>query len=286
MSLMELRSNSWSKNLYRVSLRKIVLLSSFFCWTLVSCQSKAVTFLTSDSIQLAPPKIVADSVLFKKSTGLSIHLNEEGSVIRYTLDGSEVVENSQVYKEPLKITSTTRIKVKAYHPQYRSSEIQSLEVRRIQEDMSSAEVSVTPDPNSNYAGNGSATLVDGRRGALNFRAGKNWLGFQEPNITINLMLSKETEMENVVVSVLRDQDSWIFSPKSIQVISEGNAIGQLTVSGSTEPGSKKLQFLTVPIEKGSYKELTITISPIDQIPDWHAGKGTSSWVFIDEIMVE
>ncbi|MFA5745324.1 MAG: chitobiase/beta-hexosaminidase C-terminal domain-containing protein [archaeon] len=59
------------------------------------------------------------NVNYSQSVSLSTPTN--GSIIKYTLDGSEPTENSLIYSNPFTITSTTVIKAKAYKAGYQPS---------------------------------------------------------------------------------------------------------------------------------------------------------------------
>ena len=48
-----------------------------------------------------------------------------GAEIRYTLDGSEPNQTSQLYREPFTLTTSTTVKVKAFKVMYASSEVVS-----------------------------------------------------------------------------------------------------------------------------------------------------------------
>ena len=232
------------------------------------------------------PIILADSMLFSNSASLSMELAQDDAIIRYTLDGQDVTANSSSYLEPLELASTTEVKVRAFHSEFKPSESQSLVVRKLEKNISSASVKILPQPNSNYPGDGAVTLIDTQKGSLNFRKGKFWLGFQENQITADLKFSESTVINSLIVSVLQDHDSWIFAPKTIKASTNGRQIGAIVIEKPDSPKKKKLLFIEVPVQKGSYQDLTITITPLPQIPEWHQGKGTLPWVFMDEIMVE
>lgn len=253
--------------------------------TMASCQSKTM-FLAMDSVQMATPRIEVDSVLFETTASVVLNLADDGALIKYTLDGSEVTESSHEYKEVLQLGSTMEIKAKAFHPNYLASKEQTVTVRKLGANISAATIEVDPVPHTNYPGEGAKTLVNRKKGTLNFRKGKNWLGFQENEIKVNLDFHEKLTVNKLTISTLQDQNSWIFAPQGVSVQSNGKKIGDTGKLDSGEAGKKKMLFLEVPVEKGSYQELTISISALPQIPDWHAGKGTLPWLFIDEIIVE
>nr|WP_299382858.1 chitobiase/beta-hexosaminidase C-terminal domain-containing protein [Allomuricauda sp.] len=253
---------------------------------LTSCQSKNVNFLKQDAIQLAPPRIIVDSSLFNQSATLHVRLDEADAELRYTLDGNPVTTNATLYTEPVVLDKTTPIRVKAFHPKFTASEEQELTVRKLERDISQATVKVTPDPHANYPGEGAKSLHDGLKGTTNFRQGKYWLGFQSEQITVTMGFKEDTPIQKLILGTLRDQGSWIFVPHSITVGSNGIEVGSVVLDESTKEGPKELRFIDIPIEKEINQEITITINSLSEIPEWHPGKGTLPWFFIDEIMVE
>ncbi|WP_411029816.1 chitobiase/beta-hexosaminidase C-terminal domain-containing protein [Spongiimicrobium sp. 3-5] len=265
---------------------KTLVLLGTLVFTLVSCGSKKATFLTTDTIQLAPPKILVDSLLFKNGAKVKIDFDLGSAQVRYTTDGSMVTEEALLYTAPLTLNKTTRLMAKAFYPNYKSSEIQKVSIRKIKQIISSAKVAISPEPNENYTAQGPSSLTDQLKGTTSFRNGAYWLGFQTDTILIELKLAQPISAENLIVSTLQDQDSWIFYPAHITVSSAGEQIGSLELTDSHKAGSKKMDFITVPINKKAYHEFRVLVMPLTEIPDWHAGKGTVPWTFVDEIMIE
>lgn len=264
----------------------VVLAFCFLSTAKGVCQSGENMFLAMDSIQLTVPEIHIDSILFKDSALVTMNPGVEGSLTQYSTDGSEVTEKSIRYQTPLSISATTHLKIKAFHPDYQSSETREQVVYKIQNDISRAKINISPQPNENYEGDGSKTLIDNLRGTVNFRNGKRWLGFQASKINIDLEFPEITTVSKVVLGTLQDQGLWIFQPDSIAVSSSGDVIGAIKLIDSSTEESKKMDFVEIPVLKGAYKKLNITITPLMEIPDWHPGKGTMPWAFLDEVLIE
>lgn len=250
-----------------------------------SCQSRKANFLAEDSVQLAPPKIQVDSLLFRKEAQVRLYAGDNESVIRYTLDGSDVVESSPSYKSPFTVSSTKDLKVKAFHPRFNPSELQERKIIKMGRDLSGTAINIHSNPNENYTGNGATTLIDGQKGEFNFRTGK-WLGFQEDIIVVDLDFTTAVPIQKVMVGLLRDQGAWIFFPSVIEIASSEQMIGKFEIEESGEELEKEMRFVEVPVEKGTYDQITISISALNEIPEWHPGKGTPPWTFVDEILIE
>ncbi|MEM8764394.1 MAG: chitobiase/beta-hexosaminidase C-terminal domain-containing protein [Bacteroidota bacterium] len=257
-----------------------------FLNTTASGQSKQVAFLTNSSLKLAPPIIQVDSLLFKNSAWANILLRQDGAVLHYTLDGSKVSIDSPKYESPIELYETTQLRAKAFHTNYQPSETISLTARKIQKDLRTTEIRTQPNPSEAYSASGAKTLIDGQKGSFNFRQGNLWLGFQESEISVSLNFEQPMEIQKVVVSVLNDQDSWIFLPQKFMVLASGKTLGSITLDGCHEKQLKHADFVEIVIPPDSYSELTVKIAPMVGIPEWHAGKGTTPWTFIDEILIE
>lgn len=253
---------------------------------LVSCKSDSVSFEESGTFQLAAPIIHVDSTLFKHSAKVVMSFGLPDSEIKYTLDGTEVDENSTLYVGPIVINKASTIKAKAFHKDFRSSEQVTAQAEKIMHNISDVTIALEPEPNKNYQGTGAHGLVDMQKGNLQFRGSNQWLGFQTNKMTVQIDLPKELEISLLKVSCLQNQGGWIFAPKEIMVHSGSKEVGKVSVDTAGEKQENQLKVISIPIEKGNYAQLTLTVFSMDEIPQWHQGKGTTPWLFLDEILVE
>jgi len=263
-----------------------LLLMALLFTGMASCQSGKTTFLGTEEVQLAPPSIHVDSALFIHAALVRMQLAENGSVLRYSLDGSPVDESAAVYTQAFQLLNSAEVKVRAYHPQFAASEERTIRVRKLKHDISQAFVELETQPNSSYPGNGASTLTDGQKGSLNFRQGRYWLGFQEKQIGVKMKWDADFSPNKIILSMLQDHGSWIFLPHSIKVHANGKIVGSQELANSAVSGEKQLQYIEIPVSLNNNQEFTISIQPLQKIPDWHPGKGTLPWTFIDEIMLE
>lgn len=262
---------------------------AFLFLTLFACKEQTVsdTFSATNILQLAPPQVQTDSLLFNEQARVNALFNMDGVQIRYTADGTEVTDNSTIYQNTLPVTEPSEFIFRAFHPDYLPSKPVSLRLLKIKQDVSTATVILEPQPNKNYSGNGPKGLVDLQKGTTQFRAGAHWLGFQGEQIKIGLRFKKETMISKLVISSLNDHGSWIFLPENIRVLGNDNQqIGMISVPVPTEVEPKAITLLNVPVAPGSYKSIEVYIDLLEAIPQWHQGAGTLPFFFIDEILVE
>jgi len=254
--------------------------------TFVSCNLEKPSFGEADNFQLAVPGLKVDSVLFKNSSKVTMNFGHPNSEIRYTIDGKEVGTDSPIYNGPLTLDHSATIKAKAFHSDFKSSEQAMIQVTQIANNIANASIELSPEPHENYKGLGATGLIDMQKGGLQFRSGKQWLGFQDSSVTITLDLLSEMPLSLIKVSSLQNQGGWIFAPKKITVYSKSRQIGEITLDDAAKKQEYQLKIISVPLVAGNYSKLKIVVNTLNEIPEWHQGKGTLPWLFLDEILVE
>lgn len=252
----------------------------------VFAQSQSPTFAPVKTFHLASPRITTDSILFKENAKLTLSLNHPGVQLFYTDDGTEVSQNSQRYQEAILIGQSTVVQAKAFHPDFLPSETVAQAIYKVNDIAASAQIDLYPAPHENYPGNGSHTLIDLKKGSTNFRTGQYWLGFQSETVTINLRLKNAAEIKSLSLSTLEDNGSWIFLPQSIEVFDGDKRIAKKEWPQPNEAQKKALKFLKLEWPKTRLQNIRIEIKHFSSIPDWHPGKGTPPWLFIDEILID
>ena len=253
---------------------------------LVSCKTDRVSYEEAGNFQLAAPIIQVDSTLFKQGATITMSFGFPNSEIRYSLDGNQVDGGSPVYEGPIAINKASTIKAVAFHTDFKSSEQTVVQVEKIKHKISDATITIAPEPHANYRGLGATSLVDMQKGSSQFRGGTQWLGFQTGKTTITIDLANALELSLIKVSCLQNQGGWIFSPKEIVVHSGSKEVGKVAVENAGEQQENQLKVIPVPIKEDNYSQLRVTVFLLDEIPQWHQGKGTTPWLFLDEILVE
>jgi hypothetical protein len=256
-----------------------------FVFLLMISLAHGQQFNAMSEFELAPPHLWAGSQLFTDSVQVQLQLDYPDAQIRYRTDGQEVTETDALYNGPLTLTQSSQVVAKAFHPELQSSDHVSMTVDKIRYDIRSAIIQTSERPHENYKGHGPSGLVDLKRGTTAFRGNYAWMGFQTDSLELILRLKSPLEIEEVKIGFLEDQGSWIFGPSHIVVYHKGHAIGAALNKEAASSQAKEVALFSVPIEKGTYTELSIHIQPLASIPDWHDGAGTTPWLFLDEILI-
>ncbi len=243
----------------------------------------------AQEFQLAPPMLQYSSAFFTSSTTVSLKFEQPGTQVFYTLNNKEPTENSVTYKKPIKITKhLTTLKAKATGKGFIPSE--TVQVTLIKDGLKIKSVEQSP-PDEKFPGNGPLTLFDNEGGIANLH-NKNFLGYQEDSVEINVTLKKKEKINSLLLDFLQDQGSWIFLPQKIQVFyfdDKGNDYELMEhkeiSADSIIKGSSNVFEIIKASKKFISDKLKIILIPLQSIPEGHPGKGKPGWLFIDEVKI-
>jgi hypothetical protein len=242
---------------------------------------------SQQSFQLAPPMLKYKSAFFSGTTSFEVIFNQPGAEIRYTLNGNEPTENDLLYSTPVAITKRTAIKVKSFGKDFSPSETVSATFIKNGKAIRQIQYS---KPNESYINSKADILNDNIGGITNYRSG-GWLGYDSDSVTITIDLPKKESIDNILISLLQDETSWIFLPEQILIYYYSDKQKTFVQTGKEEfqhgsPGPKQCNLREIkPAQKIKTDKLKLVLLPLKKIPDWHNGKGNHGWLFIDEIKV-
>ena len=243
--------------------------------------------LSQTTFQLAPPMLKYKSAFFTSITSFEVIFNQPGAEVRYTLNGNEPTANDLLYSTPISITKRTQIKVKTFGNNFLPSETVSATFVKNGRIIKQIQYS---KPNESYYKSKPDILNDNIGGIINYRSG-TWLGYDNDTVTIEIDLIKKETINTILISLLQDENSWIFLPEQIMVYYYNDKSKTFQPVGKenfthNKPSPKQCKLQEIkPSEKIKSNKLKLALLPLQKIPDWHAGKGKHGWLFIDEIKV-
>ena len=264
----------------------IVLLGLLFSCNTKEKEEEESAYLTAVNTLMAAPLLECENLFFTDSVKVAMKFSLPDSNIKYTLDGSDVRAESKTYEKPLLLDKTTLLKAKNFHPEFQSSNDASIKVIKTNSKLAGSKIDVNPNPNERYKATGTSSLTDHIKGTSSFANGNAWLGFQSDSIRMEIKLSQAQTLSKVIVSTMVNHGAWIFVPKKITVFSGTREIGKVDLPKPSKEDTFRLEFIDIPIKKDIYDSLSIMVSSVNEIPEWHQGKGTVAWFFTDEILVE
>ncbi len=216
----------------------------------------------------------------KTSTGINVTLSPENSTfskVEYLVKGStsvkEITGNHLSFdRENNRPLSTAR--VYGTEPVFHSESSVDISLHQ----GLGAKVTLLTEPNKNYAHNGAFALVDGVRGQRPWK-GHEWLGFNTGDVEILVEPDPKMKSNELIVSLLSANSSWIYLPEEIIVSGSSNGKKWKTINHVICED----ELTNIPLSK-SYKQLKIKIVPMKIIPEGQFGAGYQPYTFIDELI--
>ena len=246
--------------------------------------------LENDFVKVSSPTIEQDSSIIANHLDVKLKNLLNGVVIRYTTDGSEPDSlTSPKYNTALRFTQNTNLKAKAFKIGWLSSNTIQRTFYKSEIHPDTAYFITKPDPK--YIGSGAKTLVDYELGEQNFANGK-WLGYKDATMEFILGFKQEQLIKQVYFNSLVDYGAYIMPIVSILVQGSNDGKNFKKIQETKYPIAIKpatmretKSFSCVFPEKTKFKYYKFTVLNIKKLPEWHPGKGTPGWIFIDELFL-
>jgi mono/diheme cytochrome c family protein len=264
---------------------------------LIQSQNKNLVVTVGDNleneiIKIINPSIEQDSSIIPAHLDIPIKHVVKGAIVRYTLDGTDPDSlNSPIYKKPIRLYNNTVVKTKAFKVGWISSDIVQRNFYKSTIHPDSIVLLQLPDPK--YRATGPKTLFDYELGDKNFGNAK-WLGYKDANMEMVIGFKKPTAIKEIYFNALVNLGSYIFPIVSIDVMGSMDGKNYTLVSKNNYPGvtdatPKKLNetkgFSCAISKPTPYKFYKLVATNLKKLPNWHPGKGTPAWIFIDEIFL-
>jgi len=249
-------------------------------------ENRAITYITDNQVMTVP--VIYPSV-YSFSDSLFITFEKENStaeLIRYTIDGSEPTMYSPLFIKPFTILESATIKAKKFNAKGESSKTMTAIYSKYDK---SRKIDIQAQYNRQYTAGGDHGLIDGLRGASNFRNGK-WQGYQSTDFVAIVDLGKTQTVRKLGAGFLQEIQSWIWMPTELKIEISSDGISYQTVdiiqnnipSDSYEVVSK--DFVSYTQKQARY--IKFTAKNFGKIPEWHLGKGGDAFIFVDELVIE
>lgn len=243
------------------------------------------TAITQNLITIVP-QIIAPSKTFADEVTVELRTIQGGAKVYYTTDGSEPTAKSTLYKQPIKLTASTTIKAVAISPLGEASHTVEGSFFKIN---LSWNIDIKSKCSRQYTAGGPEGLIDGIRGAANFRLG-GWQGYQNQDFEAVVDLGSVQPINRLAAGFHQDARSWIMMPKCVEfwVSNDGQqftlaaTVGHTVADNNMEPVSADLSASVT--SSGRY--VKVVARNYGALPQWHLGAGFPAFIFIDEIMVE
>jgi len=238
---------------------------------------KPSIYLQRSSVKLSKPNVSVDKIFFEDMTNVVIGTTAENANILYSDSNNEW----QKYISPLVLDQSSKINIKAQGGGFISSDTVCIEVLKMPKNEIISILSERP-LDEKYGKGGLDILINRKKGGLDFNL--DWLGYLGDTISFDLNFDV-IEVDHLIVSTLRNQGAWIFSPFRINVYNEEKIVGSTVLDDALIETENANLFTRIGVSNLESKALTVEIIAPEYIPEWHPGSGNQPWIFIDEILV-
>jgi hexosaminidase len=207
--------------------------------------------------------------------------------IRYSLDGSDPNENSELYKNPFDIDRTVMIKAAVFRG---PSKIGRTTEKSPLIHKAAGITPVFSHPASKELGNAEArSLTDCLRGTLS-RNSKEWVAFEGVDMIATLDLRTQKSVSSILVGCMERQSQRIFWPQKVDVLgsvdgTDFRLLGSVsnTVENRRESRAKDFK---VSFPASEFRFIRIQAANVGACPAWSADAGKKALLYADEIIVE
>lgn len=247
------------------------------------------TYDLYESKEVLMPYTKDESYSFESTKEIRLHCNTPEAQIRFTLNGSEPTEKSQLYTAPFLIKNDAIVKAKAFKKGLNPSYAYSRHYwKGIQLNPKTGYPKITLENQpANYGEKTGRQLIDGQFGTTNFNDGE-WTGLDKKDLVIDIDLGEARSIHEVKPGYLVYPGVWVFNPESIQVfVSNDNSNFTLAKELKIEPLKEAKRVVERPSLSFAPKTVRFVklVLKVGIIPQWHTGGGQKSWIFADEILI-
>jgi len=205
--------------------------------------------------------------------------------VYFTTDGNTPTRQSKPYSEPIILTSTTTLKAVAYKEGVGYSFPVKADFVKI--DLTRT-INIKSKCSPSYHAGGPEALIDGIRGAENWRLG-GWQGYQATDFEAIIDLGKVQPISHIAAGFVQDIRSWIWMPKDVTfyISNDGKTFKQVAkVKSTTDYDDYEITQTDLQANvKTAGRYVKVVATNFGTIPSWHLGAGGNAFIFIDEIII-
>ncbi|MEY1638706.1 GH92 family glycosyl hydrolase [Tenuifilum osseticum] len=245
------------------------------------------TSINENPITIAP-FLVAASDVFTDTLTVAISSVQPDAQIFYSVEPLDKPLPKTNWKQGNRVTLTESQKIRAFAilPNGQTSAVVEGTYRRVN---SIANVQLKSKYSSLYTAGGDLGLVDGVRGAKNFRIG-GWQGYQGQDFEAVVDLGEVKPVKQISAGFLQDASPWIMMPRevSFSVSTDGQSFVEVGTIKSDIPENlmdPTIKDFTANVDTKA-RFVKVYAKAFGPLPSWHESAGEPSWLFIDEITIK
>jgi hexosaminidase len=231
---------------------------------------------------------VADfAVQWKNNRNFMVLSSEtKGMEIRYTIDGSDPVSTSLLYKEPFPLNETAVVKAALFNNGKIAGSVNQREINVNK--ASGKPVTIIKPYSFKYPGSGDQAMTDGLTGTNSYKSG--WQGYEGTDMELYVDLLEPTKIKTIKMNFVKNPPDWVLFPQEVIFsTSMDGKTWQALKSINFEAGAPTTKEIQAAVSTTSEKEvrfIKVTAQSPKILPEWHEYKGQPCWIFADELIVE
>ncbi|MFT5284145.1 MAG: putative alpha-1,2-mannosidase [Planctomycetota bacterium] len=241
--------------------------------------------MSAESI-LAVPFIRSGGQVFRENVSVTMGHVDRVLALHYTLDGTDPDVNSPRYEGALILDESKELRAIAIGSNNQTSAVVSAHFHKLGHDWT---IELGTEYSPQYAAGGSNALIDGLRGAPDFRTGA-WQGWWEQDLIATIDMKRTQPLQVLDAGFLQDTRSWIWMPTQLEIYTSVTgedftlaATVENEIALDDETGVHQLSAKLGGVEA---RYVRIVARTLGIIPDWHIGRGNPTWIFADEVTIE
>jgi len=235
---------------------------------------------------VAMPYIANGEPVFQDKISVELACSEEDAKIFWKEDTLSKTA-FKLYSSPIQLNQTSTISLYAQIPNGSKSRVENASFHEVDKNF---QITVAPEPNTQYAGGGKFALVDGQLGGADYQ-NLSWAGWEGTDVEITIDFGAAKEFREISLGTLNAPGPWIFAPNNVEIQHslDGQKYTDLSVISEKSKQNEqkntriKINYTSKKTERARYIKLKVNASKT--IPEWHQYKGYKSWLFLDEIEI-
>ena len=232
---------------------------------------------------LLTPFISSGTVSFKQSTRVTLGVADTDADIYYSIDEGKFTK----YETAIAISESVLIKTYA-QKQGKKSGVLSTQFFKIDPNVS---ITLNTQYANEYSASGENALIDGIKGALDFRTGA-WQGYSDKDLDAEVNLGSVQNISEIKTNFLQEQRSWIFYPTQVECLISKDGKNFTSIGVQKIDAAKPNQDAVIKsiIFKTNQKAQFVKLKAknLGDVPSWHLGHpfDGKAWIFTDEIEIK
>ncbi|MBS7256626.1 glycoside hydrolase family 20 protein [Flavobacterium branchiicola] len=219
--------------------------------------------------------------LTKKQINVTLKNEFPNPDIRYVLGDKMMDQHAERYTNPIQFKETTVLKASLFQDNKPVGKTFTDTI--VFHKAVAHKVNYLTPFNNNYKGDGPFTMVNTIRGSKNFHDGQ-WQAWLVNDMELVIDFEKPESIQQVTVGTLESQGAGVFFPIQIKVLISNDGINYKEVGKVSRPYNanpiSELKDFKISFQKQNARYVKVVGANLRKSP-----RGESSWLFVDEILV-